>query len=178
MKNNSIIKTLGHIWRKYIYIFIFLVTFIAFLIVNGKATSITSIMNIPRHSTVIGIIALGMGLIILTGDIDLSVGSQLALIGGLAVMVFNNTNSILLTALFTIVLGALLGLFNGFLVGFIKMPPFIVTLATMLMFRSISQTVMNSNGWTIYQLNSRLSSWQPLWVIGNAAVFKIVPILV
>ena len=137
----------------------------------------TTLMNIPRHSTVIGIIALGMGLIILTGDIDLSVGSQLALVGGLTVMVFNSTNSIVLALVFAVGMGVVLGLINGLLVGAVKMPAFIVTLATMLMYRSIAQTVMNSNNWTIYQLDAGLSQWQPLWVIGNQSVLQI-PILV
>lgn len=167
-----------HIWHRYNFILIFAAAFIAFLLVNGKATSVTSVMNIPRHSTVIGIIALGMGLIILTGDIDLSVGSQLAFIGGLTVMVFNLTDSIPLAGLFAVAFGTFLGLFNGFLVGVVRMPAFIVTLATMLMFRSISQTIMNTNQWTIYQLNAKLSQWQPFWVLGNAPVFKVIPILV
>ena len=71
----------------------------------------------------------------------------------------------------------MLGLINGLLVGAVKMPAFIVTLATMLMYRSIAQTVMNSNNWTIYQLDAGLSQWQPLWVIGNQSVLQI-PILV
>ena len=118
-----------------------------------------------------------MGLIILTGDIDLSVGSQLALVGGLTVMVFNSTNSIVLALVFAVGMGVVLGLINGLLVGAVKMPAFIVTLATMLMYRSIAQTVMNSNNWTIYQLDAGLSQWQPLWVIGNQSVLQI-PILV
>ena len=166
------------IWRKYNYILIFTAIFIAFLIVNGNSVTLTSIMNIPRHSTVVGIIALGMGLIILTGDIDLSVGSQSALVGGLTVMTFNQTNSIPLSLCVAIVTGSLLGLFNGLLVGFVKMPAFIVTLATMLMFRSIAQTLMNSNNWTIYQLNAGLSHWQSLWTLGNASVLSTVPFLV
>ena len=58
----------------------------------------------------------------------------------------------------------------SFLIGRLKMPAFIVTLATMLMFRSIAQTIMNSNKWTIYQLNAKLSQWQTLWKIGNASM--------
>lgn len=158
------------IWNKYNYVLIFLVILAVFLIINGSATTWVSLMNIPRHSTVIGIIALAMGLIILTGDIDLSVGSQLALIGGLTVMTFNGTNSIALSLLFAIGFGGLLGFFNGFMIGRLKMPAFIVTLATMLMFRSIAQTVMNSNKWTIYQLNAKLDQWQNLWKIGNASI--------
>lgn len=160
----------SRIWNKYNYVLIFFVILIVLLGINGSATTWVSLMNIPRHSTVIGIIALAMGLIILTGDIDLSIGSQLAFIGGSIVMVFNNTNSIFLSLLFGVAFGGLLGLFNGFLIGRLKMPAFIVTLATMLMFRSIAQTIMNSNKWTIYQLNAKLSQWQTLWKIGNASM--------
>lgn len=165
-KNNPLSKT----WNKYNYVLIFLVILFVFLVINGSATTWVSLMNIPRHSTVIGIIALSMGLIILTGDIDLSVGSQLALIGGLTVMVFNQTNSLTLSFLFAVAFGAFLGFFNGILIGRLKMPAFIVTLATMLMFRSIAQTIMNSNKWTIYQLNAKLDQWKNLWKIGNASL--------
>ncbi len=168
---------ISQIWHKYNYILIFLAILIIFLIINGSATTVTTLMNIPRHSTVIGIIAIGMGLIILTGDIDLSVGSQLALVGGLTVMIYNNSNSVILALLFAVGIGIALGMFNGLLVGIVKMPSFIVTLATMLMFRSIAQTVMNANGWTIYQTSASLSSWQSLWYIGNASV-SIIPIMV
>lgn len=176
-EKNSAAALAKNIWHKYNFILIFLAILVVFLVINMGATTMTTLMNIPRHSTVIGIIALGMGLIILTGDIDLSVGSQLALVGGLTVMVFNSTNSILLSLLFAILMGVVLGLINGLLVGAVKMPAFIVTLATMLMYRSIAQTVMNSNNWTIYQLDAGLSQWQPLWVIGNQSVAQI-PILV
>ena len=82
-EKNKAATLVKSIWHKYNFILIFLAILVVFLIINHGATTMTTLMNIPRHSTVIGIIALGMGLIILTGDIDLSVGSQLALVGGL-----------------------------------------------------------------------------------------------
>ena len=96
-------------------------------------------MNVFRHSAVIGIIGLGMGLICITGEIDLSVGSMLALDGGFSVIIFNMTNSIILTFLFAVLFGAFCGLINGVMVGWIQMPAFIVTLATMLIYRSFAQ---------------------------------------
>ena len=96
-------------------------------------------MNVFRHSAVIGIIGIGMGLVCLTGEIDLSVGAMLALDGGFSVIIFNMTDSILLTFLFAIVFGAFCGLVNGVMVGLVEMPAFIVTLATMLMYRSFAQ---------------------------------------
>lgn len=176
-ERNQMQNMVGLIWRKYSFILIFAAIFIIFLLINGSSTTWVTIMNIPRHSTVIGIIALGMGLIILTGGIDLSVGSQLALLGGMTVMVFNSTNSIFLSFIFALGAGALLGLFNGILVGMVKMPAFIVTLATMLMFRSIAQTLMNSRQWTIYQLNAAQPKWHDFWTLGNASLLQV-PILV
>lgn len=73
---------------------------------------------------------MGMGLVCLTGEIDLSVGSILAMDAGLSVVVFNATGSILLTLFFALAAGALLGAVNGVLVGIVEMPAFIVTLAT------------------------------------------------
>ena len=77
------------------YIIVFVAIFIVYaLTTNGLTWS--GMMNVFRHSAVIGIIGLGMGLICITGEIDLSVGSMLALDGGFSVIIFNMTNSIIL----------------------------------------------------------------------------------
>ena len=152
-KATALIKS---IWHKYNFILIFLAILAVFLIINSGATTMTTFMNIPRHSTVIGIIALGMGLIILTGDIDLSVGSQLALVGGLTVMVFNNTNSIAVSLLFSVFMGVVLGLINGVLIGLVKMPAFIVTLATIIVVVAVMTYLSTSTkfGKRVYALGS------------------------
>lgn len=87
------------------YIIVFVAIFIVYaLTTNGLTWS--GMMNVFRHSAVIGIIGLGMGLICITGEIDLSVGSMLALDGGFSVIIFNMTNSIILTFLFAVLFGA------------------------------------------------------------------------
>ena len=68
-KKSDLLKNL---WHDYNFIIIFLIIFLAFLIVNGSSTSWTSITNIFLHSSILGTIALGMGLVVLTGDFDLS----------------------------------------------------------------------------------------------------------
>ena len=94
------------------YIIVFVAIFIVYaLTTNGLTWS--GMMNVFRHSAVIGIIGLGMGLICITGEIDLSVGSMLALDGGFSVIIFNMTNSIILTFLFAVLFGAFCGLING-----------------------------------------------------------------
>ena len=102
----------GKIWSGYSFIFIFAAIFIAYYLVNASLTWV-GVMNILRHSAVVGIIALGMGLVVITGQIDLSVGSMLAFVGGFAVIVFNTTNSIVLTLLAAMAMGAVCGLING-----------------------------------------------------------------
>ena len=120
------------------YIIVFVAIFIVYaLTTNGLTWS--GMMNVFRHSAVIGIIGLGMGMICITGEIDLSVGSMLALDGGFSVIIFNMTNNIILTFLFAVLFGAFCGLINGVMVGWIQMPAFIVTLATMLIYRSFAQ---------------------------------------
>ncbi len=166
-------KKIRKIWDEYNYIVVFLAIFIVYLIINGSQTTWTSVTNIFLHSAILGTIAVGMGLIVLTGDIDLSVGSSFVFVGGLTILFYNKTGSILLTALCGIILGALCGLINGFLIGKLKMPSFIVTLATMLIFRSVSQYMMNEMGETRYRVDATKESYQTLFNFGNGSFLTI-----
>ena len=159
----------------YSFVLIFLAILIAYLIINGKATTFSGVMNILRHSAVVGIMSFGMGLVIITGGIDLSVGSMLALIGGVGVVVFNGTDSILLTLLVTLVSGAILGFINGILIGKVKMPPFIVTLATMLIYRSISQYYLRTLTLSIYSMDASKPAFDPIYKFGQMKVFGFIP---
>ena len=134
--------------------------------------------NILLHSAILGTIALGMGLVVLTGDIDLSVGSSFVFVGGLTILFYNKTGSILLTVLCAIILGAVCGFVNGVLVGKVKMPPFIVTLATMLIFRSVSQYMMNEMGETRYRIDATKASYQALFNFGNGSFLTIAYIVI
>ncbi|MGM9537940.1 MAG: ABC transporter permease [Candidatus Onthomonas sp.] len=181
----SLLGSVSRLVGQYSFIVVFVAIFIVYAFTSSSLTW-SGVMNILRHSAVIGILALGMGLICLTGEIDLSVGSMLAIVGGLAVVVFNMTNNILLTLLFALVLGGLLGLINGVLVGVVEMPAFIVTLATMLIYRSIAQYLCQhlpkelcGGGSSVYKMDSGLSSYQTLYGFGNgkAATVPVVGIL-
>ena len=88
--------------------------------------------------------ALGMAFVIITGQIDLSIGSALVLCTGVTIMTFNVTNSIPLMILAALASGALCGAVHGVLVGCAKMPPFVVTLGTMLIYRSLTLSVVRS----------------------------------
>jgi ribose transport system permease protein len=164
------------LWTHYNYVIIFIGILAAFLITNGSDTSWTSMTNILLHSAILGTIALGVGFIILTGDIDLSVGSSFVLVGGLTIIAYNQLDSIAAALVIAVIFGMLLGLVNGLLIGKLLMPSFIVTLATMLIYRSISQYMMNERGETRYSVDGSLSSYRALFDIGNGDVLTI-PVL-
>jgi ribose transport system permease protein len=173
---------LGKIWSQYSFVFVFVAIFIIYAIVSSSLTW-NGVMLVFRHSAVVGVIAIGMGLVCLTGEIDLSVGSMLALVGGLTVVVFNLTGSIILTILFAIFSGALFGLVNGFLVGVVEMPAFIVTLATMLIYRSLAQYLCKvlpksyiGNGSSVFRMDSKgdfADEYQMLYGLGNGKVLTV-----
>ncbi|MDO5561037.1 MAG: ABC transporter permease [Oscillospiraceae bacterium] len=165
--------SIGKYASQFSYILVFIAIFIIFVI-TSNGLSVNGVMNIFRHSTVIGIIGLGMGLVCLTGEIDLSVGSMLALVSGISVIVFNTTGSILLTFLCAVVFGMILGFINGFLVGKVKMPAFIVTLATMLIFRSLAQWICKQvpkeligGGSSVYRMSNGSDAYQSMYNFGN-----------
>ena len=168
--------------KKYSFVLVFLAILIVYAVANGGLT-LNAAMNVLRHSAVIGTIAIGMGIVCLTGEIDLSVGSMLALVAGFSVVVFNMTDSIPLTLLFALLFGAACGLLNGVLVGVVQMPAFIVTLATMLIYRSVAQYACQhlpgeligngsfiGNGSSVYRMSNELGSYDALYTFGNARV--------
>ena len=159
--------------NNYSFILIALAIFIAYLFINHGATTWSGVMNILRHSAVVGIMAFGMGLVIITGGIDLSVGSMLALVGSFSVVVFNATDSVFLTLLFALVAGGLCGLFNGVLIGLVKMPAFIVTLATMLIFRSVAQYYLRTTGSSIFNMTGTLDHYASFYGFGQLKIATV-----
>ena len=185
MKGKTIGDKIAKIWRGYSFIFVFYIIFTVYAFTSSGLTMSAS-MNILRHSAVIGIISLGMGMICLTGEIDLSVGSMLALVSGFSVIVFNITDNIFLTLLFAVFFAAFCGGINGFLVGVVKMPAFIVTLATMLIYRSFAQYFCQNidkklagGGSSVYRMINSHSSYQIMYQFGNGKIllFPIVGIM-
>ncbi len=94
--------------------------------------SLTNLMNILRQSTLIGIVAAGMTFVIITGGIDLSVGSVLSLASCItAGMIVNHEMNVWVSVFAGIILGAFLGFLNGLMITCIPLPPFIATLGIM-----------------------------------------------
>lgn len=149
MDGRKIKKTVTEIWSHYTFIFIMLLIMIVYAItltINGntfKWSHIAAILS-SQNTCIVGTMALGMALIIITGQIDLSIGSALVLTTSASIVAFNISNSIAVMFLTAIIVGALCGLINGILVGIAKMPPFIATLGTMLIYRSLTLSVVRA----------------------------------
>ena len=118
-----------------------------------------NILNVVRQTSINGILALGMTLVILTGGIDLSVGSTLALAGIVAASMVRglHAENAALAAAAGLAVGAGVGLVNGLLVARLAVPPFVATLGMLSIGRGL--TYIYSNGMPIPNLSKNF-----LWI--------------
>ena len=98
----------------------------------------SNLMGILRQQTYIGIIAFGLTLVMITGNIDLSVGSLLTMLCCVCAQLMMGTDNGFLGFFGTIVIGALCGLLNGILVSYVKLNSFITTLGTSSIFTALA----------------------------------------
>jgi ribose transport system permease protein len=128
----------------------------------------SNLWEITLQTAVIGIIAAGQTLVILSGGIDLSVGSVFACAGIAGGLVFQATGNLWLTLAATLLTGAALGSLNGLFVSQLRVPPFIATLGMLGMARGLA--LILSRGIPIFGLSKEY-----LW-IGQGKLFDLVPI--
>ncbi|MCR8744893.1 ribose ABC transporter permease [Romboutsia lituseburensis] len=107
-------------------------------ILSPSFLSSKNIFNILRQTSINAIIAAGMTFVILTGGIDLSVGSILAISGAVCASLLASGQSIAIGVLASIIIGAGVGFLNGFIISKGKLQPFIATLATMTVLRGLT----------------------------------------
>jgi fructose transport system permease protein len=124
---------------------VLVVAIIAFSIVNPRFFSAPNLSLVLGQVTVIGVLALGQTLIILTAGIDLATGA-IAVFSSILMAVFCTRIGLpgLIALLLGLLCGTLMGALNGFLVTRIKLPPFIVTLGTLTIFFSLNAVVSRS----------------------------------
>ncbi len=142
-------------------VFVILAAIVAIIIFFSVATdgayiSPRNISNLLRQTAITGILAVGMVFVIISAEIDLSVGSMMGLLGG-AAAIFDVWFGwpLPLTIVVTLVMGLLLGAWNGWWVAYRKVPSFIVTLAGMLAFRGILVGI--TNGTTVSPTSNAMS---------------------
>ena len=172
--------------EKYGPLFALVVLFVLSSIASPYFLQTRNILNILRQVSYTGIIGLGMTFVIISGGIDLSVGSMTALVGGLAIVILNSFGGGLMAIILTIILGVLLGMALGAVNGLIitkgKVAPFIVTLGTMAIYRSFTLYISNagefrstSNLYPQLGMGYFLGIPIPVWLFfGLAALFGVI----
>ncbi len=113
------------------------------VLTGGLLLKPINITNLILQNSYILVLAIGMVLVIITGHIDLSVGSIAAFVGAIsAIFMVNWQMNPVLAVILSIVIGGLIGAWQGFWVAYVRIPAFIVTLAGMLLFRGLTMIVL------------------------------------
>ncbi|PKM55680.1 MAG: ABC transporter permease [Firmicutes bacterium HGW-Firmicutes-3] len=165
---NKIFNEVKKFSSQHTYVFSFLALLLIAVLINKNFLSYSYLSTLILQSTIKGIIALGMTLVIISGQIDLSVGSITALVSGLGVVVLNTTENMLVMLLFCMVFGLFLGTINGLLVTKGRIAPFIVTLATLSAFRSIIVQLGQGGPFNVSE-----NVYQSFRLIAVGTIFKI-----
>jgi ribose transport system permease protein len=143
-----------------------IVLFAVFSLTAKNFFTVRSVLSLALQTSTTTIIGIGVTFTIITGGIDLSIGSVVALTGTLAVMAANAGVPIGLSMLIGLLAGVACGAANGLLITRLKLPPFIATLGMMDVARGVALTITNANA---------KPAPEAFGALGNEAVFRTGP---
>ena len=138
--------------KKYTMMIALGVVFLLFTVLTkGRLLYAQNLTNLLLQNAYVLVMACGMLLCILTGgNIDLSVGSTVCLVGAIAAQMLANTGlPAIIVILISLILAAIIGVWQGFWIGNVHIPPFICTLAGMFLFRGLGRAILGSKTITI-----------------------------
>ncbi len=120
-----------------------IILIVIFSLLSNNFLTTGNMLNLLRQIAINGLIAIGMTMVITTGGIDLSVGSILGLTAMISAFLMTSGVPPIISIVTCLMLGALLGFINGFIIAQYKLQAFIVTLATMTTFRGLTYVISN-----------------------------------
>lgn len=169
LKSN--LKVVGNFMARYYLLIALVLLIVAGIFLSDKFLTTKNILNVLLQNSMLAIFSMGMLFVIITGGIDLSVGSIVALSACLIAGSIQNNINIFLGLLMTISILAVVGVFTGALVSFGKIAPFIATLAMMTIIRGAAY---------IYQVGSdrRIDGTILPKVINSSIGFVPIPIII
>jgi rhamnose transport system permease protein len=153
--------------REVVLLAVLVVLMVVMSLLSPLFFTVGNLLNTSRFFVEVGLMALGMTLIIITGGIDLSVGSNLALVSVAVGFSFAAGLPLSLAILFGLVVGVAAGLFNGLFITLLDLHPLVVTLGTFALFQGLAyglseaEAVSDFPGWFAY--------------FGQAYLFNVVP---
>ena len=142
--------------REVVLLGVLIVLMIVMSLLSPLFLTLGNLLNTSRFFVEVGLMALGMTLIIITGGIDLSVGSNLALVSVAVVFSFAAGLPLPLAIVFGLVVGVAAGLFNGLFITLLDLHPLVVTLGTFALFQGLAyglsraEAVSDFPGWFAY----------------------------
>jgi len=172
--NKNLIKSLNHqinnIFSRNLFpIFLLLSLFLLMSLFNQYFLTSANLLTILKQIIINGILSIGMTFVIISGGIDLSVGSIMAFSGTvIAGLMINYSLDPIIASFIGLFIGVLFGFINGILVAYIKMPSIIVTLGMMEISRSLA--LLFSKGYPLTELPESFS------YLGRGYLFNTIPI--
>src|SRR5512146_26066 len=159
-------KRAGFALDKFITFAAVIVLFLFFSLTAKNFFTLRSVLSLALQTSAVTIMGIGVTFTIITGGIDLSIGSVIALSGTVAVMVAIAGVPIWLSMIIGMLVGVICGLLNGLMITRLKLPPFIATLGMMMVARGVALTITNANAWP---------APDGFGVLGNDAIFRTGP---
>lgn len=141
---NNVGTFIRKIFEKYSMIIILIVTLLIFqLLTDGILLRPVNVTNLILQNSHILVLAIGMLMVVLLGHVDLSVGSVMAFVGALsAMLMIQREISPWLVIPLCLIIGGVIGAWQGFWIAYVKIPAFIVTLSGLLLFRGLTQVLL------------------------------------
>ena len=146
-QNSAVKETFKKLYSEHSVILVTLVIFVlASIVERENFLTLQNIINILRNNAVVGVLAFGMSFVIISGNIDLSVGSQLVAIGSIILAIMNSTGNLYLAIFVGILASCVFSALAGVIITKGNVPSFVVTLGLMNIYRSVCMFFMSGGG--------------------------------
>jgi len=176
-KPNLQVEKTGDLFRKFGLLFTILLMIVVMSFASPVFLTTGNVMNVLRQVSINGILAIGLTFVILTGGIDLSVGSMVAVSGVVAGSLMLDGHSPVFACLMAMIAAVTFGTLNGFMIAFLRIPPFIATLATQVAARGFALVFSDGRPFTIYDQQfmdigkgSTLGVPNPIWILAFVCI--------
>ena len=171
-------RRIGELMLKYNFIVIFFALVIAATFLSDNFLTFRNISNLFQQASIVGIVAVGMTFVILTANIDLSVGSMVACGGMVSALLMSSGINPLLAVCAAVLVGAVIGAGMGAISAYAQVPSFIVTLAGLVTIRGV--TYLMSNGTPVGGLPTGFGHFGSLMIPlfpGSAVHFPVLALI-
>ena len=161
-------------WEMILVYILILINLILAVARPGLYFNIGTIQSIIQSGLDLSPMVMGMVFVLMLGDIDVSIASNMVLSGMTTGLLYQNGTPGIVAVLAGILTGAVCGAFNGVLVGYVKMPAVIVTISTSMLFRGIVEIILDVNSLKNFPAFYNAIGWRNWWIFPICMVLYII----